>query len=269
MRHFSFDFSSPLALPLLLVGVGPRSSAVQVGDGHLDARFGPWRLRVPFEQISGVHVTGPYNPLLSLGLRISLRDRGLTFGTSPRHGVCVSFREPVRSVVPGLLVRHPAVTLTVTDPDGLAAELVRQVRGQVDPDELDDALVQRVETEDAEREARRRDMQREAQREERERDAKRQAQREARQRRTEARESDERENERQSRQRQNGAGRTSARTTSPRQRTARDDSARDDSPRTTSARTSSARKTSAGKTPARKTPARKAPARKATAGSTS
>ena len=43
----------------------------------------------------------------------SFKDRGVTFGTSTRQGVCVQFAEPVPALVPGNLLKHPACTVTV------------------------------------------------------------------------------------------------------------------------------------------------------------
>jgi hypothetical protein len=51
---------------------------------------------------------------------LSLADRGLTFGSSTRGGVCIQFRRPV-GVLAGRLLAHPALTVTVDRP----AELIR------------------------------------------------------------------------------------------------------------------------------------------------
>jgi hypothetical protein len=55
---------------------------------------------------------------------VSLADRGLTVGTSTRGGVCIRLRQPIGALVPGKLLAHPAVTVTVDEP----AELVRLLR---------------------------------------------------------------------------------------------------------------------------------------------
>lgn len=152
MQRFAFDFSSPLAAPLRLFGIGPTSAYVEVDDHYLDARFGPFRVRTPLGNIRGVQVGGPYSPVFATGLRVSLRDRGLTFGTTPARGVCLTFRRPVTSPIPGFLLGHPGLTLTVEDPDGLAEALLHAVPDGIDRDEVDDVLVRTVEAaEEAER----------------------------------------------------------------------------------------------------------------------
>src|SRR5205085_616205 len=74
--------------------------------------------------VVGTELSGPYSALKAIGPRVSYKDRGLTFGSNAARGVCIKFREPVHGIEPtGRLVRHPGLTVTVADVDGLAAEL--------------------------------------------------------------------------------------------------------------------------------------------------
>lgn len=50
---------------------------------------------------------------------------GVTFGTGTTAGVCLRFGTPVPGLAPGRWLRHPAATVTVTDPDALLAALRR------------------------------------------------------------------------------------------------------------------------------------------------
>ena len=50
-------------------------------------------------------------------------DRGLTFATNGDRGVCIKFHRSVRGIAPLGLLRHPALTVTVEDVDGLVARL--------------------------------------------------------------------------------------------------------------------------------------------------
>ena len=123
--RFPFAFEYPLAAPLAAVGVLPSTSHVDVDGEWFTVRFGPWRLRTPTANVGAMHLTGPYNAFRVLGTRISLADRGVTFGTNTRQGLCVTFHEPVPGAVPGGLLRHPAATVTVGEPDRLREELLR------------------------------------------------------------------------------------------------------------------------------------------------
>ena len=55
----------------------------------------------------------------------SIADKSLTFATTTRRGVSISFVEPVAGLVPSGVVRHPSLTVTVDDPEALVAALVR------------------------------------------------------------------------------------------------------------------------------------------------
>jgi hypothetical protein len=125
MQRFEFGFDYPLAAPLAAAGIVPRTSHVDVGDGEVVARFGPWVLRTPIDNVVETDVTGPYRWWTVLGVRLSLADRGLTFGTNTRRGLCLGFAEAVPAIVPGRAFRHPAVTVTVADPEGLSLAIRR------------------------------------------------------------------------------------------------------------------------------------------------
>jgi len=130
MTRFAFDFSTPLSWPLRLLGVSPWTAHVDVDRGELSVRYGPWTLHTPLSNIASVQVTGPYNPLRSVGVHISLTDRGVTFGTTPQRGVCVTFREPVAAALPTGLLRHPGLTVTVEDVEGLRRLLQQHLDGE-------------------------------------------------------------------------------------------------------------------------------------------
>jgi hypothetical protein len=86
-------------------------------------------LVTPLSNVEDAEVTGPYLPFKVIGPHISLADRGATFGTTWRRGVCVRFRRPVPAALPGGLLTHPAVTVTVADADRLAAVLQQRSDG--------------------------------------------------------------------------------------------------------------------------------------------
>jgi hypothetical protein len=122
-KHRSaFLRDEPFATASRVFGVTSENSYVDINDGKLEIRFGPWRLTTPISNVAGAQVTGPYAAWKVLGpAHLSLRDRGITFATSNRRGVCIQFNEPVPALEPRGLIRHPAATVTVEDAD----ELVR------------------------------------------------------------------------------------------------------------------------------------------------
>lgn len=125
MERFAFEFAAPLSWPLSFVGVTPWTAHVDVGDDELFVRYGPWSLSTPLTNVEHAQVTGPYSTLKTIGPHVSLTDRGLTFGTTARRGVCITFREPVPAALPIGLLTHPAVTVTVAEADRLVSVLQR------------------------------------------------------------------------------------------------------------------------------------------------
>lgn len=123
-RRFDFAFDPRYRVAGLPFGITPATTSVEVGDGRLRVRFGPWRLDTTLENVSEVSTTGGYAFLRTAGpAHLSLTDRGVTFATNGERGVCVRFHEPVRAIDWTGRVRHPGATLTVADVDGLVAAL--------------------------------------------------------------------------------------------------------------------------------------------------
>jgi hypothetical protein len=124
-KRFRFAFARAYRLLARGFGVGPATAWVEVGEETLSARFGPWRVSTPLANVSDVAVTGPYAFWKTAGpARLAITDRGLTFATNGDRGVLISFRKPVRGLDPLGVLRHPELTVTVADVDGLA-ELLR------------------------------------------------------------------------------------------------------------------------------------------------
>jgi hypothetical protein len=120
--RFGFRFDAPFRMPLAVLGVRPATTGITVDGAWLTARFGPWRLRTPRSNIVAARRTGPYRWWRAIGPRLSLVDRGATFGTSTAAGVCIEFAAPVPALV-GRRLRHPGLTVTVADPDALVRAL--------------------------------------------------------------------------------------------------------------------------------------------------
>ena len=124
MTHtFSFAFDRRYA-PLLLLwgGVTPKRAQLTLDDQQLHVQFGMFSLTTPRSNIASAQVTGPHNPVKAIGVRLSLSDRGLTFGSSVERTTCIEFHEPVR-IQPLDVTAHPGLTVSVDRPDELAALL--------------------------------------------------------------------------------------------------------------------------------------------------
>ena len=123
METFEFAFAERYRPMLRLIGVTPNTALVTVGDDELRVRFGSWRLHTPLTNVEGFERSGDYQWFKAIGARGSFADKGVTFGTNTDAGVCVRFADPVPALLPGGLMAHPGMTVTVADPDGFAASL--------------------------------------------------------------------------------------------------------------------------------------------------
>lgn len=134
--RFPFRFDPRYLRLARLFGVTPERAWVDLGEEELEARFGRWHVRTPVSNVTGVEATGPYSFLKTAGpARLSITDRGLTFASNGERGACLSFRVPVSGIDPFGRIRHPELTVTVLDVDGLVEALghraaaARRVRG--------------------------------------------------------------------------------------------------------------------------------------------
>ncbi len=124
---FPFRFAPLYRAAGVVFGVTPARTAVTVRGGSLQARFGPWSVTTPVSNIAGTEVTGPFSVLKTAGpAHLSLADRGLTFATNSQRGLCIRFVHPVSGLEPSGRIRHPALTVTVEDVDGLRSAIEQE-----------------------------------------------------------------------------------------------------------------------------------------------
>jgi hypothetical protein len=127
MTRFAFRFDPRYQRAARPFGVTPTRAWVEVDEGRLDAHFGPWRVTTPLDNIAGVEITGPYNFVKTAGpARLGITDRGLTFATNGDRGVLITFATKVRGIEPLGVLRHPELTVTVEDVEGLTRLLTRE-----------------------------------------------------------------------------------------------------------------------------------------------
>jgi hypothetical protein len=125
---FEFKFDGQMRPLLSPLGITPGAARVILLEDRVVARFGPWVVRTPYTNVREVCVTGPYRWYTALGTRLSFVDYGLTFGTTTAGGVCMLFNESVPGIEPFRVLRHPGLTVTVADPDALAAALRERIK---------------------------------------------------------------------------------------------------------------------------------------------
>jgi len=137
---FPFAFERAFEVAARPFGITPPRARVTVTDDDLDIIFGPWSLTTPLANVAGAAVTGPYTIPKVIGPpRLSLADRGITFGSNHHHGVCIRFHEPVPALFPVGVLKHPSATVTVQEPARLG-ELLDVVAERDEAHVTDDLL---------------------------------------------------------------------------------------------------------------------------------
>jgi hypothetical protein len=124
-ERFPFATEAPWSRLLPSPFREPPRAVVECNDVGLSARYGPFRVTTPWSNVRAVSVTGPYRWFRAIGPRLSLTDRGVTFGTAAAAGVCIQFHRPVAALF-GRREVHPGLTVTAADPDGLVAAILRR-----------------------------------------------------------------------------------------------------------------------------------------------
>jgi hypothetical protein len=127
VEHFDFSFDPAYRSAARIFGITPSTARVEVSDERLEARFGPWCVSTARSNVVDAVITGPYAFWKTAGpARMAITDRGLTFATTGKQGVLITFERPVRGLDPFGLLRHPELTVTVRDTDRLAALLTER-----------------------------------------------------------------------------------------------------------------------------------------------
>jgi hypothetical protein len=103
----------------LCFGVTPDRAWATVADDALTVRFGWWRFEAPIADIARWRIEGPWRWITAIGIRRSIRHGDLSFAGSPRGGVRLDFRSPVKWKV----LRVPALYVGVDDLEGFATAL--------------------------------------------------------------------------------------------------------------------------------------------------
>jgi hypothetical protein len=121
---YRYSFDKRLVIFWGVFGVRPAKDGVTVtDDGRVRATFGLLKVETSLENVDDTHITRNYRWWTAAGVRGSMKDDGLTFGTNANAGVCIHFRAKVPS--PLRRQGHSALTVTVEDLEGLTEALTR------------------------------------------------------------------------------------------------------------------------------------------------
>ena len=120
VKRFPYRLDKRWAPLFFVLGVDGEDG-VEVSDDALVATYGRFRVETPLDNIDRTVVTGPHRWYTAVGLRLSLTDDGLTFGTNHISGLSISFVDKIPRVVGWK--DHSMLWVSVSDPAGLSAAI--------------------------------------------------------------------------------------------------------------------------------------------------
>lgn len=124
-RHFPYLLDKRWNALFLLLGVRAADGVTVSAKGELIATYGRFKVSTRLDNIDHTVVTGPHRWYTAVGLRLSLTDDGITFGTNHRKGLSIAFVKKVPRVIG--LRKHSTLWVSVADPEGLAKAIGKQV----------------------------------------------------------------------------------------------------------------------------------------------
>lgn len=123
-QRFPFRFDPRYRTAARPFGVTEDRAWIAVDGEQLRVRYGPWHVATPLANIARVATTGPYRFLKTAGpAHLGITDRGLTFASNGERGVLLEFHTPITGIDAFGLVKHPNLTVTPADVDGMARAL--------------------------------------------------------------------------------------------------------------------------------------------------
>ena len=120
-RFFPYRFDKRWNALFFALGVDDKDGVTITRDGELTATFGRFKVKTKLDNIDHTLVTGPHRWYTAVGLRLSLTDDGLTFGTNHHKGLSITFVAKIPVVIG--FKKHATLWVSVVDPEGLAAAI--------------------------------------------------------------------------------------------------------------------------------------------------
>lgn len=122
MAHSFFPYERDDRWSPVFLSLGVRSTdGVHVADDVVRFTFGFFSAETSRDNIKSTKITGPHRWWTAVGVRLSWRDDGATFGTNHRRGLCIEFDDKIKRVIG--FHDHSSLWVSVADPEGLAAAL--------------------------------------------------------------------------------------------------------------------------------------------------
>lgn len=105
----------------MALGVKKTDGVSIYDNGDVVATFGRFKVKTKKDNVSRTQVTGPHRWYTAVGLRLSLADDSITFGTNHKKGLSIEFVQKVPRVIG--FRKHSTLWVSVADPEGLATAI--------------------------------------------------------------------------------------------------------------------------------------------------
>ncbi len=116
-KHFPYRLDKRWTALFLTLGLRKKDGVTITDKGELIATFGLFKVNTTLDNIDHTEITGPHRWYTAVGLRLSLTDDGVTFGTNHQKGVSIVFKKKIPRVIG--LRKHSMLWVSVADPEGL------------------------------------------------------------------------------------------------------------------------------------------------------
>ena len=120
-KFFPYRLDRRWTALFIALRIKPTDGVTIFPDGDLLATFGMFKVRTTLDNIDHTEVTGPHRWYTAVGLRLSMTDDGVTFGTNHQKGLSIAFANKIPRVIG--LRKHSLLWVSVADPEGLAAAI--------------------------------------------------------------------------------------------------------------------------------------------------
>ena len=123
-RHFPYLRDTRWSALFLALGVRATDGVTVSAKGDLIATYGRFKVKTTLDNVDHTEITGPHRWYTAVGLRLSLSDDGISFGTNHRKGLSIAFVKKVPRVIG--LRKHYTLWVSVADPEGLAKAIAQR-----------------------------------------------------------------------------------------------------------------------------------------------
>lgn len=120
-KFFPYRLDRRWTLLFLALGVKADDGVTIFPNGDFIATYGRFKVKTRLDNIDHTEITGPHRWYTAVGLRLSMTDDGITFGTNHYKGLSIAFVKKIPRVIG--LRKHSLLWVSVADPEGLAVAL--------------------------------------------------------------------------------------------------------------------------------------------------